>query len=303
MILDCYRNGLIVLMHTTLNRILLSLVLSIAGLAGPALAQQAGAVPRVGTVAGTTAGTTVGTTTAQYAAETRRKAVEVMPVDEVAVLVIAGEETTLSAQMAGRIHRVHVGLGESIKAGTLLMEFDCAEQQAQLRSAEAEYRGARETHLTKLKLQALGAAGELEVTVAASVADKSRSQVELRESQLLYCRVLAPFPGQVARLRVKAAESVSLGNPLVELVNTASLKSQMFVPATYLRNLGVGSLFQVRLEDGRKFRARVSRLNSRVEGVSQQLEIEGRFEGPTEGLLPGMVGTAEFLPRGRAQRQ
>ena len=77
----------------------------------------------------------------------------------------------------------------------------------------------------------------------------------------------------------------------------------MFVPASYLRNLATGSVFQVRLEDGRRFRARVSRLNSRVEGVSQQLEIEGRFEGSTGGLLPGMVGTAEFPTRGRAQKQ
>ena len=172
-----------------------------------------------------------------------------------------------------------------------------------MRAAEAEYRGSRETHLTKLKLQALGAAGELEVTVAASVTDKSKSQVDLRQSQLEYCQVRAPFTGRVARLKVKASESVSLGNPLVELVNTASLKSQMFVPSSYLRNLAPGSLFQVRLEDGRRFRARVSRLNSRVEGVSQQLEVEGRFEGSTDGLLPGMVGTAEFPARGRAQRQ
>ncbi len=233
----------------------------------------------------------------------RKATADAVPADEVAVLVIAGEETTLSAQMAGKILNVRVGLGDTIAAGAPLIEFDCSEQQAQLRAADAEYRGARETHLTKLKLQALGAAGELEVTVAASVADKSKSQVDLRQSQIDYCQVRAPFSGQVARLKVKASESVSLGNPLVELVNTSSLKAQMFVPASHFRNLAPGSLFQVRLEDGRRFRARVSRLNSRVEGVSQQLEVEGRFEGVTNGLLPGMVGTAEFPARGRAQKQ
>ena len=215
--------------------------------------------------------------------------------DEVAVLVVAGEETTLSSQMAGRILRVTVGLGDDVRADALLIEFDCSEQQAKLQTAQAEYRGARETHLTKLKLQALGAAGALEVTVAAAAADKQKSQVDLRESQMAYCRVSAPFSGNVARLRVKASESVSLGQPLVELVNTAALKAQMFVPASSLRTLRPGTTFQVRLDDGRVFRARVAKLNSRVEGVSQQLEIEGRFEGPVTGLLPGTVGTA-ILP-------
>ena len=89
----------------------------------------------------------------------------------------------------------------------------------------------------------------------------------------------------------------------MELVNTSSLKAQVFVPASHFRNRAPGALFQVHLEDGRRFRASVSRLNSRVEGVSQQLEVDGLFEGVTNGLLPGMVGMAEFFARGRLQKQ
>ena len=217
--------------------------------------------------------------------------------EEVSVLIVASEETTLAGQMGGRILRVHVGLGDSVEKGAPLLEFDCSEQQAQLQAAQAEYRGLRETHLTKLKLQALGAAGELEVTVAAATADKAKSQVDVRESQLAYCKVSAPFSGKVARLRVKASESVNLGQPLVELVNTATLKAQMFVPSSYIRMIKQGAPFQIKMDSGQIFRARVAKINSRVEGVSQQLEVEGQFDGPTQGLLPGMVGTAIFSGR------
>lgn len=219
---------------------------------------------------------------------------------EISVLVIPGEETTLSSQMAGKVLRVHPGLGQQVAAGTVLVEFDCSEQKAQMEAAEAEHRGLRETHLTKLRLQALGAAGELEVTVAASAADKARSQVTLRESQLAYCAVRAPFAGRVARMRVKAAESVQLGQPLVEMVNNTSLKTQMFVPAAFMRWLKVGLPFAVRFEETRQtYRATVSKLNARIEGVSQQLEVEGEFEGVTPNLLPGMVGSARFPNRPR----
>lgn len=222
--------------------------------------------------------------------------------DEIAVLVVAGEETTLSSQMAGRIQRVNVGLGDTVAQNATLVEFDCSEQQAQLQAAQAEYRGLRETHLTKLKLQALGAAGELEVTVAAAAADKARSQMDLRDSQMAYCQVKAPFPGRVARLRVKISESLNLGQPVVELVNPATLKAQMFVPSSFIRLLKPGAVFQVKLESGQTYRAQVSRINSRVEGVSQQLEVEGRFEGTPTGLLPGMVGTAVFAGRNTGKR-
>ena len=217
---------------------------------------------------------------------------------DISVLVTSGNETTLSSQMSGRIKKVYFGLGDTIAAKALMMEFECEEQEAQFQSAEAEYRGARETHLTKLRLQALGAAGELEVTVAAAAADKAKSQVVLRESQLAYCKVIAPFGGRLVKQRVKQSESVQAGQPLVDLVNPGALKAQLYVPATWLTWLKTGMQFSVKTApDGPVYRARISKLNARVEGVSQSLELEGRFEGSTQGLLPGMVGTAVFANR------
>jgi RND family efflux transporter MFP subunit len=214
---------------------------------------------------------------------------------EVAALIVAGEETTMSSQMAGRIEKLGVGLGDQVKKGARLIEFDCSEQRAQFQTAEAEHRAARETHLARLRLQALGAAGELEVTVAAAAADKARSQVTLRRSQLAYCHVSAPFAGNVARLRIKPSESVNVGQPLVDLVNPASLKAQMFVPASWIVWLKPGIPLSINIRDtGQTFKASVSKINSRVDGVSQQLEIEARIDKGQDRLLPGMVGSASF---------
>lgn len=221
---------------------------------------------------------------------------------DISVLIQSSEETTLSSQMAGKVKQIAQGIGDNVQRGAVLLEFDCSEQQAQLQSAEAEYSGARETHLTKLRLQALGAAGELEVTVAASAADKARSQVSFRESQLAYCKVIAPFSGRIAKMRVKTAESVAIGQPLVEMLNPDSLKAQLFVPAAWIRWIRPGTTFTVKTpDDGRSYRARVSKLNTRIEGVSQALEVEARFEGSTQWLLPGMIGTALFDQRARRQ--
>lgn len=219
------------------------------------------------------------------------------PQPEIAALIVAGQETTLSSQMAGKIRKLSTGLGEAVRKGAHLIEFDCSEQQAQVEAARAEYRGARETHLARLRLQALGAAGELEVAVAAAAADKARGQLDVRRAQLAYCTVQAPFSGKVARLRVKAAESVSVGQPLMDLVNTASLKAQMFVPASWTAWLEPGARLTIQIrETGQSFAARVSKLNSRVDGVSQQLELEAEIEKRDGDLLPGMVGYAVFAP-------
>jgi len=49
-------------------------------------------------------------------------------------------------------------------------------------------------------------------------------------------------------------------------------------------------------ETGQTHRARVARINSRVDGVSQQLEVEARIEKGEGRVLPGMVGSASFSP-------
>jgi len=214
---------------------------------------------------------------------------------EVAALILAGEEGILSSQMAGKINAIRVGLGDDFKKGAALIEFDCSEQRAQFQAADAEHRAARETHLARLRLQALGAAGELEVTLAAAAAEKARSQVDYRRTQIAYCRVRAPFKGNVARLRVKVAESVPAGQALIDVVNTSTLKAQMFVPAAWVAWLRPGAQLTIHVkETGESFPARVSKMNSRVDGVSQQLEVEARIDKGEGKLLPGMVGAAVF---------
>jgi membrane fusion protein (multidrug efflux system) len=213
--------------------------------------------------------------------------------DGTPAIIVSRDEAILSAQMAGRIKKINVGLGTSFDAGTVLVEFDCAERQAQLDAAKAESLGARETHLAKLRLQGLGAAGELEVTIAAAVAGKAAAQVKLIDSMIAYCKVPAPYAGRVAKLRAKASETVNIGQPLMEIANAGSLKATMNVPASYMQWLKPGAPVKLTSQDGKSYKAKVSRLNSRIDGVSQTIEVEVLL-GRRGALIPGMMLDASF---------
>ncbi len=214
---------------------------------------------------------------------------------ELSALVIANHEATLSAQMAGKIKKVYFDIGQQFAAGAVLVEFDCAEAQTKLDALNAEYMGARETHLAKLKLQGLGAAGDLEVTLAAAAGERAKSLVRQQETQMAYCFINAPYDGKVARLKAKQAENVAPSQPVLEIVASAALKATLHVPTAIAARLRPGSkLFISFRETGRRYAASVSRMNSRVDGVSQSLELEATFVGNTTGLLPGMIGQAQF---------
>src|SRR5258707_14563714 len=80
----------------------------------------------------------------------------------------------------------------------------------------------------------------------------------------------------------------------------------MFVPAAWVAWLRTGTPLSISIkETGQVYEARISKMNSRVDGVSQQLEVEALIEKGEGRLLPGTVGTAVFetpphpLTRGR----
>ena len=210
-------------------------------------------------------------------------------------MVLADNEATLSAQMAGKINKISFGIGQEFRAGAVLVEFDCAEPRAKLEALNAEYLGARETHLAKLKLQGLGAAGDLEVTLAAAAGEKAKSQVNQQKAQMSFCTINAPYAGRVVRLKARQAENVAPNQPVLEIVATAKLRATVHVPSALAVQLKPGAPLTIEIKDsGRKYVAKVSKLNGRVDGVSQSLEVEAAFVGSTAGLLPGMIGQAVF---------
>jgi membrane fusion protein (multidrug efflux system) len=214
---------------------------------------------------------------------------------EIRALIVAEREATISSQFAGRLTAVTKQVGDSFREGELLASFDCAERLSAVKSAQADVLGARETHLAKLKLQSLGAVSDLDVTMAAATAEKAQSQLEMAKTQERYCVVVAPYAGKVVKVRAKAFESVSLGQPLLEIVNPASLRAQLFVPSNWIRWLKPGTPFTLVIDEtGKSYAARVHKISGRVDGSSQTMEITGAFEHVPAQLLPGMIGKASF---------
>lgn len=211
------------------------------------------------------------------------------------VLLSADVETTLAAQMVGRIDAIDVGLGDRVQQGQRLVAFDCAETDARLKMAQAESAAARETLGVKQRLRKLEAAGDSEVILARIEAQKAAAAIELAQAQLAYCEVKAPFDGHVVKLHARPHQSVNVGAPLLELVNEQSLKLRMNVPSQMLRSIQPGSAVEVDiLETGQAYPARVSAINARVDAVAQTIELEARLDGDFPELLPGMSGVARF---------
>ena len=215
--------------------------------------------------------------------------------DAVRVLLVADRETTLSSPVTAKIKMLYVSIGVQFGAGQTLVSFDCEEPVAKLGMANAELAGAVESHEAKIRMQGLEQASDVEVALAASAAAKARSQVELQQAQVAQCTIKAPWAGRVAKVHVRTHMSVTPGQAMVDLVKSGPLRLKLNAPSRMVGKVKPGTLFDVTIDEtGKSYPARVLAVNSRVDPVSQTVEIEASIVRNFSELLPGMSGVASL---------
>jgi membrane fusion protein, multidrug efflux system len=230
-------------------------------------------------------------TAAAAAASTSRAVSE----DSVRVLVLPAGETVLASPVPGRIAKLHVGLGISFTKGQTLVSLDCDEPQARLAMSKADQAAAVDQYEAKLRMQGLDQASDVEVALAASAVAKAKAQIDLYSFQISQCSIRAPWDGRTAKLHVRSFMSVSAGQPLLDLVRSGVLLMRLNVPSSWLASLRMGQTFDVLIDEtGKSYQAKVHRINSRVDPVSQTIELEAAMTRSHPDLLPGMSGVAVF---------
>ena len=215
--------------------------------------------------------------------------------DSVRVLLIPDSETTLSSPVTAKIKMLSATIGASIASGQTLISFDCDEAVARLTMASAELSGAVESHEAKIRMQGLEQASDVEVALAASAAAKARGQVALQKAQVAQCTVVAPWSGRVAKVHVRNHMSVTPGQPMLDLVKSGPLRIKLNIPSRLISKIRAGTLMDVSIDEtGITYQARIQAFNSRVDPVSQTIEIEAAVSKNHPELLPGMSGVANL---------
>ncbi len=211
------------------------------------------------------------------------------------VLLVPEREAVLAANMTGRIIALPVALGGAFAAGQALVRFDCNEHAARLKIADTEIAAARETLDSRQQLQQYRSVSELDVRLAQSSLEKTLAQANLIRVQMGYCSVAAPFSGRVVKIRAKLHETVTQGQPLLEIVDNSAMRFQLHIPSRWLVKLSAGSKFTVHIDEtGKSYPAKIRVINGRIDPGSQTVEITANIEGKFNELIAGMSGSAEF---------
>ncbi len=223
------------------------------------------------------------------------------PEERILVQAWAETETVISSPVVGLIDQIPTRVGSRFNKGDVLVQFNCTENEAKSQIAQSEQIAASEALEAKIRLKAMDAASEIEVTTAAAQVAKAEAQLKLSQYQVSQCKLSAPFAGYVVRVMGKPHQTTTVGQPLVEIISAGVPKLRVSASSKQFTKIRVGTWLKVTIDEtGQSYDAVVTSVNARIDPVNQTFEMEARLAYAGPNLLPGMSGTAVVADRSKA---
>ena len=152
-------------------------------------------------------------------------------------LVEAVQQTTVGAQIAGRVIEVRADAGQRVTKGEVLMRLDAREAAEAARAANAQYANARLNYERTKSLVAqkfMSAAALDKARADYDAAAANRAAAGASESHAV---IVAPLTGVVARRHAELGDMATPGKPLFTLYEPGGLRVTASIPQYRLNDM------------------------------------------------------------------
>jgi RND family efflux transporter MFP subunit len=209
------------------------------------------------------------------------------------------QQTAVRSQVSGQVRAVRVAENQAVGQGAILIEIDPTQYQLSLDEANARLRQAqvsyRETTLSDDRIEDPRVRAERDSAARArSGLDAARVAVSRAELDLLRTRVVAPFPGRIANLKVVPGQQVSTGDELLTVQAMDPIRVDAKVLEGDIGYLAVGRTARVTFAafPGQVFEGRIQTINPVVDAQLRTARVSISVRNPNGRILPGMFARA-----------
>lgn len=225
------------------------------------------------------------------------------------------ETISVRARVEGDVLEVVVREGDAVARGALLARFESTEQEAGLKSAEAD-RVAAELDATTARwnfdqTKELFRAGAIperdfraaEQAAAAAAARLAAAEARLRTATLTArdTRIVAPVAGVVERRSVERGLRAQRGAELFTLVRTDVLELTAAVPARLASGVRRGQVVRF-TADGRAIEGRVARISPTIDALSQSVTVFVQVPNADGTLKGNTFASGQIIERALANQ-
>ncbi len=225
--------------------------------------------------------------------------------------IVPVRQAQLSAQVNGRVETVEVQPGDAVAAGDVLAQIDVETLSLELRQARSTADATRaQLGLAEVQLERAqrlidrGVSTASDLDEAQSTVAQLRASVSALEDQvagaelgLRNATVRAPYDGAISARAAEPGQYVSVGAPLVTVVDLTSVEMRASAAVGSGALLQRGQEVTVRVDGipGRTFEGVVTRINPVADEGTRTIPVYVRIDNADGVLLGGMFGVGQIV--------
>jgi RND family efflux transporter MFP subunit len=247
---------------------------------------------------------------AEALAVTRAQYREVEQTYSVEGVVEAVRQSTVSAQISGRVKEINFDVGDTVKKGQVLLRIDERETEQALVGSQAQVMQAQAA-LTQAKANYQRSERLFEQKyISQSALDKAKADYDMAKAQAAaseagesqsalargYAAVIAPFGGVVASRLVEMGEMVTVGKPLMVGFDPTQMRVIVNVPQYKLAEIGSHPQVKVELTSLKRWvPAAAVTIQPSADARTHSTQVRVTIPANEKGIYPGMFVRAHFV--------
>ena len=200
------------------------------------------------------------------------------------------ENLMVSAKMPGMVRDIRVREGDVVQKGQVLASLDDEVLKKSIDEVKAGLDQVKVLFEKQKSLWDQKIGTELQYLTLKNQKESLEIKLRTLEAQVGQAVVTAPFAGVIDAVFIKTGSMAAPGVPLMQLVNTGSLKASAKVPDSYVSFIKQGDRVLVSFPDlNKEIEASVSYVGRIVDPLSRTFKIEVNIPSGDPGLKPNLL--------------
>lgn len=231
---------------------------------------------------------TVSTTTAE--------SLEWSPKLEAVGNIQAIQGINVSAEVAGIVDEIYFKQGDTVKAGTPLLQLRAYDDKAKLESLKAAVQLAQVTYLRDQAQYEVNAISKQTLDIDKANLDMANANAAQQQALLNKKLIRAPFTGQLGIRQVDVGQYLEAGAAICTLQALDTVFADFYLPQQLLGSLKLGQPINLKSDTypAQTFTGEITAINPKVELNTRNVRLRATLKNPQNKLLPGMYVTVNI---------
>ncbi|MBU3021068.1 efflux RND transporter periplasmic adaptor subunit [Aestuariibacter sp. A3R04] len=200
----------------------------------------------------------------------------------------------VKAQTNGRIEKILVEEGDAVSGGDILLSINMEDRFIQLEQQLALYEARKKNYQRLSALANKQYQSESELDTALANLKASEAAIARIRSDISFVNPTAPFNGVVQSVSAEVGDVVSIGDPMLELVDTSVLVVQVQVAQQRINQVKTGLTADIALATGERVTGEVRFVAPHASSASRTYLAEIGIPNPDGQLKSGSSATVSL---------